>query len=459
MEALVFWPETKQISIEDLDVIREEDRYEGAPTTIKFGNRAFKAVVRLISDDRKRLKEKEDEVQAEIDVMIEEEKKLLEPGPQEKGGRRLRDNRKVAANEGAATANQVASAVGERMKPNPQQAVAAKRLAAEKKAAEAAQRTAQDAVDKAAISKGKVGDKATDKARGKVTNKASNRTCGNSAEDTQRSAQVFDFQDAIDKVGVGGSEKKGGKAPDKADKAGSSGSCFATGGTQIAAMRNLFQEEDEQNEEGDSDDGVLSVNSLSDDEPAKLVSSTAGCCCHCLELRKAFDRSPQVFLKAVAAFGNATVTGVQWLDLLPIPDNAPKCELSKGSKVFISIADKDGIKCSGNGDPSKMARATLMVLFGRENFEKHHVTALGTRLGTKGVQPHVRAAVKNFVNRHVKAPFRVISEVELNKLINKKKQQIHRKSPSGKSKSKPLSPSKSSSPAKSSTQSPAKSST
>jgi hypothetical protein len=48
--AVIFWPDAKQVSIEDVNKIsNEEDRWAGALTSIKMSGKWHKAKVRLIS--------------------------------------------------------------------------------------------------------------------------------------------------------------------------------------------------------------------------------------------------------------------------------------------------------------------------------------------------------------------------------------------------------------------------
>jgi hypothetical protein len=46
---VLYWVDENKVSIEELNKVNEEDRYVGAPTTMKFGQKFHKAVVRLIS--------------------------------------------------------------------------------------------------------------------------------------------------------------------------------------------------------------------------------------------------------------------------------------------------------------------------------------------------------------------------------------------------------------------------
>ena len=91
----------------------------------------------LATGDQLKLDAEEEKVAAEIDQKIQNEKTVTES---EKRGRATRQ--KKAPTAGTATSNQVAASVGERLRPTPDQAEAAKRAAyANKLAAEAAQQS------------------------------------------------------------------------------------------------------------------------------------------------------------------------------------------------------------------------------------------------------------------------------------------------------------------------------
>lgn len=50
-KVVVYWVDSNKVSIEELGKINDEDRYVGAPTSIKCGTRYHKAIVRLISNE------------------------------------------------------------------------------------------------------------------------------------------------------------------------------------------------------------------------------------------------------------------------------------------------------------------------------------------------------------------------------------------------------------------------
>lgn len=50
-KVVVYWVESNKVSIEELGKINDEDRYVGAPTSIKCGTKYHKAIVRLISSE------------------------------------------------------------------------------------------------------------------------------------------------------------------------------------------------------------------------------------------------------------------------------------------------------------------------------------------------------------------------------------------------------------------------
>jgi len=70
-------------------------------------------------------------------------------------------------------------------------------------------------------------------------------------------------------------------------------------------------------------------------------------------------------------------------------------EVSKGSKVYMSVHDKNDIKSDSQGNPVKMVRECMIRLFGRANIESVNITAKGSRIGTMGVRPEVREAIRS----------------------------------------------------------------
>ncbi|KAK3909734.1 Squamosa promoter-binding-like protein 7 [Frankliniella fusca] len=348
-KVVVHWVDEAKASIEDLSLINEEDRYVSAPTSVKVGNRYHKAIVRFISSDALKLDDEESKLIKELEEQEEERKR------QESSDKRGRSSRhKKGTPTGAASSNQVASAVGERLKPTPDQAAKSKELAEAKKAQELAQIKAQATVD----------------------------------------AQVMAYLNPDSDV-----------------------------------SRNLFgtnnPNSDDDRESVDANDGTSS------DEEQQEYSSTSvtnTCCSHCKDLQIAYKHSP-LFVRALERFSNfagKSEGGIQYLEILPVPDDVPKVELSKGSQVWISVSDKNSIKRDGDGDPAKMTRLTLMYLFGRENLEAEQLTAKGTRKGTKGIRKNVLAAIKTFVNRNKQDQYPEFTDVLLNRVINKKKEQLHR---------------------------------
>jgi hypothetical protein len=69
--------------------------------------------------------------------------------------------------------------------------------------------------------------------------------------------------------------------------------------------------------------------------------------------------------------------------------------------VFISNADKNELKKDGDGDPGKMTRMCLNILYGREQLEQNEVTAKGTRQGQLGIHPNVRKALRGMYLRYI----------------------------------------------------------
>lgn len=145
-KAVIYWPDTEQVSVVSLALLNEEDRYQDAVTTIKCGTKYHKAVVKLISSDERVLQYKADQVAEEI----EEKEKQRTEAELAKEGRGKRSKKAVTVT-GSASANQLASALGERLKATPQQAGKVKKLSEAQKGAEKARREAQDDVDRRAL--------------------------------------------------------------------------------------------------------------------------------------------------------------------------------------------------------------------------------------------------------------------------------------------------------------------
>ncbi|KAK3916673.1 Polycystic kidney disease and receptor for egg jelly-related protein [Frankliniella fusca] len=338
-KAVIYWPESEQVSVEELSKINEEDRYRDALTTIRSGGKNLRAVVKFISGDERKLQEEENKALMEVEEMTKSRE-----AAQLGGERKTRSRRSAPAVPGTASSNDVASALGERLKPSAQQMEKLKKLNDSKKAAEQAQRNAQDDVDRAALN---------------VT----------------------------------------------------------------SVSRSLAFVSDEESNVSDSDGCVFEDSDAEDKEGNE--NNFDECCHHCKSLRKAYSQSGVLFIQALAKFAqSAAGSGAQYAELRPIPPGRPSCEISKGSEIFIENADKNAIKTDCGGDPSKMTRMTLVSLFGRENLEKNAITALGTKQGTLGIRKRVRDAAKQYDPLSVPA---------FNRVINRKKNQIHRKSPPKKS--------------------------
>ncbi|XP_034236355.1 uncharacterized protein LOC117642373 [Thrips palmi] len=271
--------------------------------------------------------------EAEENLCLEIEEALQKKKTAElESKRRALRHRKPAAQPGAASLNLVASALGERFKPTSQQAPKVKELTSAKRAATRAQNNAQDDVDREALS-----------------------------ESTPRKRL---FSDNV----------------------------------------NPHDDYLEDNDCQASDDGIDFLEEMDIDETERSVANErsvtkpdSNCCSHCKDLKKALNRPGSMFVKALAIFGNiATSPNVKYAELLPIPDDIPKCELTKDMqpKVYIRISDKSSIKVSAKGDPAKLVRLTLVCLFGRETLLNNYVTALGLRPGTLGVRENVRNAMR-----------------------------------------------------------------
>ncbi|KAJ1526445.1 hypothetical protein ONE63_009579 [Megalurothrips usitatus] len=309
-KAVVYWLDSEQVSSEDLSKINEEDRHVGAITTVKSGNKFHRGVVRFISSDILKLSEKEEEICLEIEEMVQKRKDAENDAL--KKGRGNRRKRVSAAS--TASANQVASAVGERLKPlTPQQVQKAKEVAAARKATEASQRAAQDEVDQEVL------------------------------RDAIDDDDLFVESDGDDHVDDGHDVKKS----------------------------------------GNEDDSVSNDNT--------------NCCKHCLDLQQAYKDLPNYLrvLTRFSEFAQGTKGTIEYLEVLPVPSDTPKVGLTKGSKVFLSISDKNSIKRDGDGDPSKMTRLALLAVFGRQNVETTELTAKGQKKGCKGIRPHVLKALKD----------------------------------------------------------------
>ncbi|KAK3924211.1 Collagen alpha-1(XXVII) chain, partial [Frankliniella fusca] len=376
--------------------------------------------------------------------------------------------------------NQVAAAFGERQKPTSQQALTVKKLTESKKAAQKAHLDAQADVDRdALLSDNEMGD--SDAAittpipiSGKVWNKSSrqsgSRAFPKRSETSDTSAIVVQSED-IPKSNKSKSRQGRPGAPQtsRASRASESrnasesqpaGSSRASGPVSIQerkeenmenrdnshVSKQLFTEEsEEEHEDSESDNGI--DFSEHDDEEHSGKEDVSSCCQHCLSLRKAYSKSGSLFVQALNVFGRVSSgSGIQYAELLPIPAGTKKCELSQKSNVFISIADKNEIKADGEGDPSKMTRMCLVALYGREFLEKNAVTAKGTKAGTLGIPSRVRKAIKAFVNRNKGKTYDPLNDAQLNRVINRKKNQVHRTKQTGSKSKKSPKATKSSSP-------------
>ncbi|KAK3909693.1 hypothetical protein KUF71_019702 [Frankliniella fusca] len=319
-----------------------------------------------IPSDKLKLKEEEDKVSEEIKA------KLQEAAAQSvnTSGCRGRRQRHQSQKDGVASENFIASALGNRLKPNNVQAPQAKQLMLERKAAAAA-------------------------------------------------------QDEVDRMVLGEENESLGKG------SGPRSELFLD--KQKGAALNSEAEEDV------SDKESVVLGYVSDEEEAPVEPDRSKCCIHCIKLTKASKQSPALFVKALSNFTGLTgASGVQYLEVLPIPDNIPRVELSKGTGVFIRVSDKNHIKSNESGDPSQMARMGLLALFGRENSEREHINAKGSKAGSKGIRKHVRESLLAFVNRNKAKSYQDLVESKLNEVINRKKLSLQRtrKSPGGSSKKK-----------------------
>lgn len=138
-------------------------------------------------------------------------------------------------------------------------------------------------------------------------------------------------------------------------------------------------------------------------------------------------QSGALFVQALGKYVNMTAgVGVQYAEPLDIPAEVPKVEISRKSKVYITVADKTTIKADGGGDPAKMTRMVLVALFGRSALEENAITAKGQKSGTLGIRKHVRAAIRAFVNRNKGPTYSDLTEANFNRVINRKKNQVHR---------------------------------
>ncbi|XP_052126229.1 uncharacterized protein LOC113204685 [Frankliniella occidentalis] len=339
-KAVLLWSDTEQVSIEDLSVINDEDRYHGACSTVKSGNKIQRVVVKFISSDELKLQEEESKVLDEIEIIVRDRVAQNVPG------QRKSRSRKAVVLDGTATNNQVAFALGERKKPSGQQLSKKKKIEGEKKLASQAHRDAQDTLDRAA------------------------------AEPISR--------------------------------------------------RELFASDDEAESNDETDESAALF--YSDEENMDSTEGPInGCCQHCVALRKAYTQSGALFVRTLANFASISAgVGTKFAELRPIPSDRACCEVTKGSKVFITNADKNAIKSEYRGDPAKMTRATLVSLYGRDLLERQAVTARGSKQGTLGIPKRIRDAVRAFVNRNKGEAYPVLNEANFNRIINKQRSAIHR---------------------------------
>ncbi|KAJ1519021.1 hypothetical protein ONE63_011398 [Megalurothrips usitatus] len=357
------------------------------------------------TSDERALKEKADEIAEEIE---EKESRQRESELSTQG--RGRRSKKSVAVPGSASANQVSSALGERIKPTPQQTSKVQKLNQSRKETEKAHREAQDDVDRRVLAE------ASDK--GKTSDNGS---------------QALTEASGKSKTSVSGSR-----------------ALTETGGTRNEASgstvsKQLFAADESADEDCFSSDDNNNEFSESETEEKKS-ENFENCCEHCRALRKSYNQSGALFMKALGVYVNdSSGVGVQFAELLDIPADVPKVEISKKSKVFITVADENAIKADGAGDPSKMTRMALVALFGRQALEQNAITAMGQKSGTLGIRKNVRSAIRAFVNRNKGATFSALTEAQFHRVINREKSQVHRtkKSPQPQNKKKlPKSPQK-----------------
>ncbi|XP_034247755.1 proline-rich protein HaeIII subfamily 1-like [Thrips palmi] len=101
--------------------------------------------------------------------------------------------------------------------------------------------------------------------------------------------------------------------------------------------------------------------------------------------------------------GHGKEREVHYLELLPIPENVKKTELSSTAKVpiYIASSDKDMLKVDFKNKPASLIRETLFSLYGTEVFRTRLVTGRGNNPGTYGIRYDVLKSIYAFVNNHV----------------------------------------------------------
>jgi len=74
-------------------------------------------------------------------------------------------------------------------------------------------------------------------------------------------------------------------------------------------------------------------------------------------------------------------------------------ELTKDSKVFIAVADKNQLKVDFSNQPKRLLMETLYILYGHDVFKTLQVTARGSRAGSYSPETKVFDALvgKNII--------------------------------------------------------------
>ncbi|KAK3913212.1 Early nodulin-12A [Frankliniella fusca] len=357
--ALLHWVDEDKVSIEPLaKITNEEERYVGAPTTIRVGSKNHKARVIMISGEIHMLEDKEREMCEEI----EKRKQARLNETLDRKGRSSRSRYHTVT--GSASSNQLASAFGEKI---PAPTHIHKELASFKRMDKQSVRAAENA---------------------SVT---------------------------VDKVLLNNATRKIFPGHDEVDS--------DSGSEEENPFGNPHSTEKEAEEADDYDDEIS--NAGSDTKAQETAKVT---CDGCRPLVQSVIKSVPEFLIQLEKFiaTSSASSGERFLEILPIPEGVPRVEVSKGSKVYMSVHDKNDIKSDSQGNPVKMVRECMIRLFGRANIESVNITAKGSRIGTMGVRPEVREAIRKFANRNKAPQYKALDPKNVTRAINRKKNQVRR---------------------------------
>ncbi|KAK3928380.1 hypothetical protein KUF71_016627 [Frankliniella fusca] len=171
----------------------------------------------------------------------------------------------------------------------------------------------------------------------------------------------------------------------------------------------------------DDDDDHDGSQTAGNDEVGRTKSEKWCCCRSCRVLQKYDSLVYHNFLKDIFQLfeANAECDDVKYLELLPIPPEAKKVELTTGSGVFISASQKDQLKVDFRNKPTGLVRETLFALYGKQAFSVLTVTGKGKKKGAYTTPDNVNKAICCFVNRNVDKE-KKIKLTDLSSLINKR---------------------------------------